>query len=708
MVVQPTGLRDPKHSVPQLVEQAAIALTSIPNDGLPAGRIRLAIDNWKQVTSDPFVLDSVLGYRIPMHSQVVQHRPPHSPQLSETEQIGLDEQLHNMANTGAIELVFQEESSACFLSSHFVTPKSDGRWRPVFNLKKLNEFVATSHFKMETLQDVRSLLPKDGFMAKLDLKDAFHSISVHPSSRRWLRFQWKSKVWQYTCLPFGLSDSPRIFTKILQPVASLLRSWGVRLIVYLDDWLFLGSSPEDVHAGTAAAVFLLEHLGFFINTTKSQLVPSQQIEFLGIEVDSLRMVYRYPDRKLSHLQHECRRLVNRGVVSLSELRCIVGKIQDSAKAIPYARAYCRGLQWLQNDLALSTNSGRTVDLTTDALNDLQWWINLSQPQCSKSISVAPPLMTVASDACNTGWGATVGNQMAGGPWRGPEVNRHINWKELKAAHFGLLTFLANVHHCSVRLEMDNTTAVAYVNHQGGTHSYPLCQLALLMWRWAESHHVHLVAVHVPGVQNITADWLSRTLAEDCSDWMLNREVFLQILDHHGPLQRDLFAARHNCQLPRYSSWHPDPEAEAVDALSMPGHLWNDGYLFPPFSLVAHCLAHVQRHQVRRAVLVAPAWPSQTFYPLLLEMLVHRPVPLPETQDLLLNPQGQVHPLWDRLHLAVWIISGKQQLCRAFQQTLPRCGWRHGDTRRMLPTSPHGRNGSAGVIAGALVPWARAL
>ena len=45
----------------------------------------------------------------------------------------------------------------------------------------------------------------------------------------------RERLYQFTCLPFGLRSSPRIFTKVLKPLLVYLRALGVRLLVYLDD-----------------------------------------------------------------------------------------------------------------------------------------------------------------------------------------------------------------------------------------------------------------------------------------------------------------------------------------------------------------------------------------------------------------------------------------------------------------------------------------
>ena len=62
-------------------------------------------------------------------------------------------------------------------------------------------------------------------------------VPMHQAIWKYLRFVVNKKVYQFTCLPFGLATSPREFTKLLRPVVTLLRQQGVKLHVYLDYWL---------------------------------------------------------------------------------------------------------------------------------------------------------------------------------------------------------------------------------------------------------------------------------------------------------------------------------------------------------------------------------------------------------------------------------------------------------------------------------------
>ena len=74
---------------------------------------------------------------------------------------------------------------------------------------------------------------------KIDLKDAYFVVPVWKDHRKYLRFVWKGSLLEFACLPFGQSAAPRLFTKVLKPVVALLRRAGIRLIIYLDDLLFM-------------------------------------------------------------------------------------------------------------------------------------------------------------------------------------------------------------------------------------------------------------------------------------------------------------------------------------------------------------------------------------------------------------------------------------------------------------------------------------
>jgi len=126
----------------------------------------------------------------------------------------------------------------------------------------------------------KTLLKMGDCMTSIDLKDAYFSVPMHESYQRFLRFIWGSKRYAFQGLPFGLSSTSRIFTKLLKPVAAFLRKQGYRIIVYLDDFLHLASSKEEAQHPTRMTLTPLQSLGFLINWTKSTLSPTQTITYL--------------------------------------------------------------------------------------------------------------------------------------------------------------------------------------------------------------------------------------------------------------------------------------------------------------------------------------------------------------------------------------------------------------------------------------------
>jgi hypothetical protein len=130
----------------------------------------------------------------------------------------MDNVIQELLNRAAIKLVQPVQDQ--FVSTLILVEKENnsGQYRPVINLRALNQFVEPQPFKMESLQVV-----------KMDLKDAYHTVPIHQDHCRYLRFSYRGNLYEFRCLPFGLSSVPRAFTKILKPVVVLIRSLGIRI-----------------------------------------------------------------------------------------------------------------------------------------------------------------------------------------------------------------------------------------------------------------------------------------------------------------------------------------------------------------------------------------------------------------------------------------------------------------------------------------------
>ena len=232
-----------------------------------------------------------------------------TPQHYTSEQVTLvQEEITKLLQKQSIRLV-ESPSERDFYSNIFLVSKKDGGQRPVINLKALNSFVHPEHFKMEGIHTLKYLLTQGDWLAKVDLKDAYFAVPIHQSHQRFLQFQFQKKTFHFTCLPFGLSSAPWVFTKVLKPALAMLCQRGVRLISYIDDILLIAGSKDQALDQVQALVYLLECLGFTINTEKSVLTPDQTIEFLGLTVNSNKMELHLPATKIKQIRAESRQIM---------------------------------------------------------------------------------------------------------------------------------------------------------------------------------------------------------------------------------------------------------------------------------------------------------------------------------------------------------------------------------------------------------------
>ena len=192
--------------------------------------------------------------------------------------------------------------------------------------------------------------------------------------------------------------------------------------------------------------------------------------------------------------------------------------------------------------------------------------------------------------------------MARGNWSFPERKLHISYLELKAVLLALKEFQALCTNTTGHIATDNTTVVAYINKEGGMKSGPLCALLWRILTWCTRKHVTLKARHIPDHLNVIADKLSRlgqTIQTECS---LSPEIFQAICHQWHQPTVDLFATRFNNKLPQFVSPVPDPQAWAVDALSLS---WEglDPYAFPPAAILGKVVEKLQDYPCNRIILL---------------------------------------------------------------------------------------------------------
>ncbi|KAI2656961.1 Transposon Ty3-G Gag-Pol polyprotein [Labeo rohita] len=242
----------------------------------------------------PGVSDWVLGIVKRGYSLQFARRPPRFSGVVPTVVMSRDahvlrSEVMILLEKGAIEVVHPAQSDSGFYSRYFLVPKKDGTLRPILDLRRLNQALMRRPFKMLTLKQILLHVRSGDWFLSLDLKDAYFHIQIAPHHRRFLRFAFEGVAYQYTVLPFGLSLAPRTFTKCMDAALAPLRQRGIRILNYLEDWLVLAQSEEELLSHRTLLLSHLECLGLKVNLPKSMLHPSRKISFLGAIFDSTQL-----------------------------------------------------------------------------------------------------------------------------------------------------------------------------------------------------------------------------------------------------------------------------------------------------------------------------------------------------------------------------------------------------------------------------------
>jgi len=188
-----------------------------------AGRISLFVEESARLTKDPWVLFTVAnGFRLEFSADPpFQHNAPSNASKDASQLALCSTEVEVLTEKGAIVEANGEDG---YISRYFLIPKKGvNNWRPIINLKPLNQFLLCRHFKMEGINTVRHTVRQGEFLAKVDLTDAYFTIPIYKDHRKYLRFRWNQKTFEYTCLPFGFNASPWVFTKLLRVAVTFLR-----------------------------------------------------------------------------------------------------------------------------------------------------------------------------------------------------------------------------------------------------------------------------------------------------------------------------------------------------------------------------------------------------------------------------------------------------------------------------------------------------
>ena len=602
--------------------------------------------------------------KAPLSRVPVNFPPPKDPLALQA----LDLEILSLIKKGAVQVVLNQTSPG-FYGRLFVVPKASGGWRPVLDLSTLNTFLEVKRFRMETASSIRDSMQPGDWAVSIDLRDAYFHLLIHEADQKFLRFTWRGVVYQFRAVPFGLAPAPWLFTKITRELCVVVRRQGIRLRVYIDDWLLLAQSAAMCSQQAQLVVELCTKLGFVINEEKTDLVPAQQFLYLGMSFDTVSWVVSPSPQRLLRLQGSLARIRASKAVTARHLASLLGTMESMALLLPLGRLHKRQVQrlFMQEWLGGSKSWYRLIPLGEEFRVATDQWLDLNWLSRGVPITNPPPQEILFTDASQGGWGAHLGNLTAAGQWPTQLLGTHINRLELEAVWLALSQFVDVVVGKHVLVNTDNTSVAFYINKQGGAHSHSLSLRAEQILLWCQERQILLTARYLPGKLNVLADALSRSHMILPTEWTLTHKILEMIWSLWFKPHVDLFATQFSRRLPVYVSPVLDPEAWAVDALSIP---WGNllAYAFPPFPILGKVIRKAREDQAT-LILVAPLWESRPWFPDLLSLVHLDPVPLNLGKHDLVQPRSGIpHGNPSVLKLHAWLLCGNTCRCRERRMT----------------------------------------
>ncbi|XP_069816798.1 uncharacterized protein [Dendropsophus ebraccatus] len=408
-----------------------------------------------------------------------------------------------------------------------VVPKKDpGKFRLIHHLShpkgvSVNDGISPEDASVSYVSFDRAVaLVRDAgrgaLMAKSDIESAFRLLPVHPDCYHLLGCHVEGKFYYDTCLPMGCSISCHYFEMF-----STFLEWSVRyetgarsIIHYLDDFLFVAPANSGLCRFLLDTFrFMMDRFGVPVSAEKTE-GPLTTLSFLGIEIDTMEMVFRLPPDKLSRLADLIEGFCSVHKVTLRQMQSLLGLLVFACRVMPMGRVFSRRLSLATRGVK---SPGHRIRLTRQLKLDLEVWKAFlanyngrTYMRCLECSSDEIELFTDASGSC--GFGAVFQKSWCSAPWpvhwSTAGLCKNLTLLELFPIIVAIEIWGSKFSNRHICFWTDNLGVVYCVNNLSSSSPPVLALLRHLVLRCLDLN-ILFRARHVPGKMNSVADSLSR-------------------------------------------------------------------------------------------------------------------------------------------------------------------------------------------------------
>jgi hypothetical protein len=503
------------------------------SDKLEAWECELACDHDKE-----FLLDGIrCGFRItePNSKLSPAHQKNHASALEYKNQV--ENELLKQIEQGHYVIA---NNKPAIVSALAAIPKEGGDVRIIHDGSRpageaLNDYSRPEPEKFQTLQDASRLAKPNYFMAKVDLQSAYRSVPIHVDDYNATGLEWTFGTSNESCflfdtrLPFGSNKGPSHFHRLSQAIRRCMVRRGFKgIVAYIDDFFIAANSYTECRYWMLELIRLIRKLGFYVSW-KKVVGPTQQLTFLGVQIDTTSCTLSLDKQKLIALQQQLEQFRSRKRATKQQLQSLAGKLNWACQCVRGGRFFLRRILDI---IPALKHQRHKVQLCPDFQADIHWWLAFLSV-FNGIVYYSSEIEHVHVDACN---------QAAGVFWSGhwtylvfehdmPSVaNLHINYKEISAVVSAVDKWAPAWRNKTVIFHTDSTVTKAAIS-KGWTRNRLMNSLLRKMAWICAFHNIKIRAVHVSGCINTMPDTISRLHQPG------KTHILLQLLRrwHHGPV-----------------------------------------------------------------------------------------------------------------------------------------------------------------------------
>ncbi|EYB86579.1 hypothetical protein Y032_0276g1080 [Ancylostoma ceylanicum] len=437
------------------------------------------------------------------HTQLLKHDidvQGHQPIRQKTRPVpyGVRDQVANMLTDLKNRQIIKDSQSP-WASPIVLVAKKDGTTRLCVDYREVNKITKKDCYPLPPIDVTLQNLQGKRWFSSLDLASGYWQVPLTEEAKEISAFTTTAGQFEFNVLPFGLTNAPSAFQRLMGRVLGDLK--GPEVSVYIDD-ILIATKSEERHLEVLGKVLeTFQRANLKVKPQKCRLMESS-LEFLGQVVDKEGI--KTDPEKVTNIKNYPR------PGNIAQLRTFLGMAGYYRKFVLRFAQIAKPLHALTSSKFKFSWSHEHDKAFEDLKEVLVKAPVLGQPNIEKARNGTRPFI-IYTDASNIGVGAVLAQEgddgflhllfFASKPFTSAERNYHGTDQEALALIYSLKKF----HYFIFGIH-----TIVRTDHAALTSLFERTHVSPRVLRWAlEVQRYDLHIEHVKGAANCVADALSR-------------------------------------------------------------------------------------------------------------------------------------------------------------------------------------------------------